>query len=673
MEFKEKPPDPGKPYYRTVKTSLASVLKLRDKQVVISEAACTVNKIVTRALLFIRLYLINKKDTVVDTTFVDTVFKTVCLQKAVGRPPSAKAKALRETLSEFYQEHFVALLPDGDEPLSYTYLNTVLDYAAVQVVTVFETNVKMHFVEYVEAYVNAAWQKDFLIDRIRRTRATKADREAGVRKLVATLRRIKNDLLNVGSEPFQSHVSYHAWIHQHKAIVLPSKTVYQMDLLYYDLQCSPQDYWPAMLRMTEAVEAAGKKVRNFCPLRTGVIPKHITLDTTTLVHLLYTKDFGLKSKLLTKGELVRNKEKIWATFFRTNMKLFESKDYRFNHMVDTDGVSCSVLLIRRDLYGKRAPKRKQAVVREQYIDDLTPEQNEALAPRKVVGIDPNMSDLLYCVNEDATKQFRYTQNQRRQETKAKKYQQIVLNEKNHTTIDGRTVVEWESDLSAHNRKTVSEDGFKGYIKEKLLVNSKVTSFFEDRIYRKLRLNTFYNTRKSEQWMLNRFEEMFGSKDDVVIGIGDWEQKKHRKYKEPTKGKGFRGLLRKAGYPVYLVDEFRTSCQCSHCQHEAAKCEKFRVRLDPNTKKPTEDRYLRLVHGLLACKTCGRTWNRDVNSSINIARLTRRSLDGRERPEYLSRKSPPPEADSAVASTAHNQNLHGLRCPNVEASSANQAF
>ncbi len=49
-----------------------------------------------------------------------------------------------ETLSTFYRRHFVPLLPADDEPLSYTYLSTVLDYASVQVVTAFENNIKMH-------------------------------------------------------------------------------------------------------------------------------------------------------------------------------------------------------------------------------------------------------------------------------------------------------------------------------------------------------------------------------------------------------------------------------------------------------------------------------------------------------------------------------------------------
>lgn len=111
----------------------------------------------------------------------------------------------------------------------------------------------------------------------------------------------------------------------------------------------------------------------------------------------------------------------------------------------------------------------------------------------------------------------------------------------------------------------------------------------------------------------------------------------------------RDLLKRAKYSVYLVDEFRTSCQCSHCQVEEAKCDKFRVRIDPNKKKSNENRHLRLVHGLLACQKCSRLWNRDVNSAINIAHLTSEILHGNNRPAYLSRK--PAEPDSVVTSTS----------------------
>jgi hypothetical protein len=69
---------------------------------------------------------------------------------------------------------------------------------------------------------------------------------------------------------------------------------------------------------------------------------------------------------------------------------------------------------------------------------------------------------------------------------------------------------------------------------------------------------------TEARLLARFNKPLGGPDETIVTIGDFEQRKHRKYKEPIKGKGFRTLFRKASYGVYLVDELRTSCPCSAC-------------------------------------------------------------------------------------------------------------
>lgn len=73
--------------------------------------------------------------------------------------------------------------------------------------------------------------------------------------------------------------------------------------------------------------------------------------------------------------------------------------------------------------------------------------------------------------------------------------------------------------------------------------------------------------------------------------GDWEQRKHRKFKEPTKGIGFRNMFCKSGFQVYLVDDFRTSCKCSNC--EGGECSKFREIRNP---KPTKNNSI-LSHSL----------------------------------------------------------------------------
>ena len=177
------------------------------------------------------------------------------------------------------------------------------------------------------------------------------------------------------------------------------------------------DYFPCMIFMMKNNENEDEKVHNVFPLRSEIIPKYIRLDTTTLVHLLMRKEQGIKSEYLTKGNLKKNEDKIWKFFFRTELKCFKKTEYSFHHMISTDGVTVSILLLRKDLVGKRLPRMKIKDSKELYIDELT-NYNE-LKNKKIVGIDAGKCDLIYCV--DGSKKdsnvFRYSQDQRRKETK----------------------------------------------------------------------------------------------------------------------------------------------------------------------------------------------------------------------------------------------------------------
>jgi hypothetical protein len=134
-------------------------------------------------------------------------------------------------------------------------------------------------------------------------------------------------------------------------------------------------------------------------------------------------------------------------------------------------------------------------------------------------------------------------------------------------------------------------------------------------------------------MINNFKKIFGKPEEVIITIGDWEQKKQMKYKEASKGVGMRKLFRQNNYKVYLVDEFRTSCMCSICKDETGRCEKFQIRENP---KPYKSGNI-LVHGLISCKNCFNVWNRDVNSATNIYRIAKNAINRLERPKYLCRE------------------------------------
>ena len=301
-------------------------------------------------------------------------------------------------------------------------------------------------------------------------------------------------------------------------------------------------------------------------------------------------------------------------------------------MIETDGISCSILMIRNDLIGKKV-KVKKGSNKEQYIDSLTKSERDKLDDKNIVAIDPGKNSILYCVDDDSkdANEFTYTQNQRRKECKTKKYDMIVKNLKKYK-IDGKDITEYETEISEFNRKSLNVDEYKKYLKKKNEVNYKICNFYRKKIFRKLKLNGYINRKRSEQIMITNFKKQFGSGKDTIVCIGDYEQKKHMKFKEPTKGVGMRSVLRKAGYKVYLVDEFRTSCRCAKC--EGGECKKFLMFQNP--KPDTEN--LILLHTLLRCKNeCG-IWNRDCNGAKNIHKISYNAVRGKERPKHLLRSN-----------------------------------
>jgi hypothetical protein len=649
---KEKPPE----FFKSIKTSLKSVLKHPELNTkIINDAVVKSNKIVIHTLQFLKLYLLdyyeNNNQTLPDISkeLINNSMKVVCGEKTEkrGKPPNKETIEMKDKLTTFYNQHYLPLTQN--DPIDYAGLNTTLDYLKEDVITMYENNIQLHYVEYVERYVNVVWKKKMIVDKIRKLGKTKMERDARIRTLCADLRKIKNDLLNVDNNQYQSNHHYHKWITQQKQHILPPKTKYEKNSVMYDLKCKTMDYLPCMIFMMKQVENDGESVNNVFPLRTEITPKYIRLDTTTLVNLLLRKEHGTRGFFKTNGELKKNEDKIWKFFFRTERKMFHKTGFSFHHMVSTDGIGLSILFLRDDLVGKKLPipTGKKRVSKELYIDEL--DDYSALRDKKVIGIDPGKSDLIYCV-DDASKDanvFRYSQDQRRKETKMKKYNNIILGMKTNK-IEEKTIIEYETELSHFNRKSLQITKFKEYIQEKNRINHILFRFYRKELFRKLKFGKYINIKRNEQKMISEFKKTYGNPENVVICIGDWEQRKQMKYKEPTLGKGMRTLFRKNNYSVFLVDEFRSSCKCSKC--DGGICEKFMVREHPNKKKNNDE--LRVIHGLLHCKNgCG-SWNRDRNGSSNIYKIAKNAINNIDRPSYLCRET----SNQSISTSAYNQTL-----------------
>lgn len=274
--------------------------------------------------------------------------------------------------------------------------------------------------------------------------------------------------------------------------------------VFYDLHCSPQDYLKPMLYMMKSIESVGQKLNNIFPLRSEIAPQHFRIDTVTLLYFCMTKDHGKVADYTRYGNLVEKADELWEFFFQTDMSCFLGKHTSFDHQIETDGVSCSILMKLTEQMGVRYKKQKTAKIkqREVYIDEI--EDCLTLRNKNVVAIDPNLSDLIYCVDSDQHDQikFRYTQDTRRKETKSKKYRNYLQTRKNEI-VAGKHVVKWEAELRVYNKKTTDFESFKKYVAKKNELNRRLAPFHNEYIFRKLKLGSYIRRQITENRLLKQ--------------------------------------------------------------------------------------------------------------------------------------------------------------------------
>lgn len=632
-----KPPDPkpleGKHIIAVKKTALNNIVG-KDPMIMerLQDAVLRTHTIVVHTTHFLKLYLLhlyhqNQPMPQLNVDFIAVCMRVVSnmppLEKRRGRPAKDSTKELTAELDTFYKEHYEPLLGKNPQEsrASLYRIGDMLQYEEKDIMKNIKNNIFMHFVDYCKEWVNKVFDLKATLKGIdEMDDLTEEEKKLTKRNFSIELRKVKDDLLTPLGTQYQSLDKYHKWLNLHKPKLI-FKDKLMKDSVHYDVVAKPLDYLPSMIHVCSELQAFDRYVHAI-PLRTSFIPSYVTFDTTTLIMLMVDDD-----ALSFRKKVKECKEDIWSAFFQTDNKAFRRKDYKFHGMIKTDGVGCSILFHRKDQNPEKLDDDNvDAMTKEKYIDDLT--DYESLQGKNVVGIDVGMDDILHCTDGELF--YRYTANQRRVQTKKKKYMRIVDDLKKETSIDGMTVKEWETVLSLYNKYTCSFGDFKNYLSQKLPLFNTLKQFYNEFLLRKLRWNSYINSQRSEDKMINQIKLKFGEPDKTIIAIGDWDQKSyHMPGKEPTKGKGMRKTLRRGGYEVYLVYEKKTSCTCHNCHGENKKC------LYRESHKPKNYGKIMQVHGLLRCNSvngCGSLWNRDVCGSLNIRYLAQEAIAGRERPE-----------------------------------------
>ena len=225
--------------------------------------------------------------------------------------------------------------------------------------------------------------------------------------------------------------------------------------------------------MNSVLEAQESKLFQPLPLRTNIIPKHILLDTASIISF-FCPEKDKEGNKVKKGDLLSNIKNnqfdIWNGVLNLNHKIFKNTHYQFHHQIQTDGISCSLLFIRKDLKDKKWGSRVPVLQEQNFytIEDCSLEQLETMKPKNIFGCDPGKKNLVYMVDEKG-KKLQYTSPQRKRESKAKTNQRILLVEKKKHRI-----IQKETELSVQNSKTVDYETFKLYLVEKDKLNKKTT-------------------------------------------------------------------------------------------------------------------------------------------------------------------------------------------------------
>ncbi len=580
--------------YKTFKIPLKTILLNRDTvQPVINNLVFEINDLVIHTYQFIRLYVLDKYTKNQPLPIIDETFILYCI-KTLGsrdnRGKKGKDTDLLETLDNFYKSEYQPLLNHEKTNLKNT--TFLLPYLATQIHTSLSNNIQEHFIQHFLRFINKT------------TNEITEDK--------ATLFQFKKNLMELST----TNEIFNQWKETHLSNILPTDI---KKSIHYDVKVKPFDYLKGMMYMNYVLEKQESKLFQPLPLRNNIIPKHIIIDTASLINL-FCPEKDKDGNKVKKGELLSNvkdnKNEVWCNFLDLKHRIFKNNHYQFHNQIQTDGISCCLLFIRKDLKDKKWGSRVPILQEQEFhtIEDLSKEQLDTLKDRNIVGCDPGKRSLVYMMDKNGNK-LQYTAPQRKRESKAKTNQRILLEEKQRNNI-----IEKETQLSLQNCKSVNYEKFKLYLIDKMKLNYETCYFYRRDTWRKMKFRQYSYGKKSIDIFLNKIKETFG--ENILIGYGNWSRSSQMKHFMPTMNKGLRKLIHKK-YDTITINECNTSKKCCDCNKD----------LDFYKDKEGNK-----VFRLLVCSNCVSCENkytvfrtRDANSSINIMKLTSCWIEKQERP------------------------------------------
>jgi hypothetical protein len=292
-------------------------LSSQEISTIINSAVKRTNFVVIKTYFLIRLWILktyhnNLVIPIITTETIRIAMRAIC-KKGKGNAPRGDNKILEEEFRVLFQ---FKSLEDKTNLASH-----IFPYCCITILTAIENNVKLHYIDYINHFVNAYFYHKF---------SNEIQNKEFKKQLKTELKALKVDLRD---NTIKCNEKYHEWLLVYRNRLVPSLDEGNKDI-YENMKCNPQKYLSYMIYMNLELEKLGCKMFQFFPLQTKIIPRYIPLDTSALVDLFISKYPNLYYKNITGL-----KDIIWKAFFNIKLK---KKHYVFNHAIVTDGYTASV-------------------------------------------------------------------------------------------------------------------------------------------------------------------------------------------------------------------------------------------------------------------------------------------------------------------------------------------
>ncbi|KAG0868071.1 hypothetical protein G6F16_008301 [Rhizopus arrhizus] len=583
----------------TIKTTIKNIWKPAYLQP-LYDLVHTTNLLVTHTFAFTKYIYLQELATnenfalnnFVTRDFFVEAFPSLVLSKG-GNSTRLKdtTKTHRRLISKYKEAYF--------EDASYTppnlpYAQQISLYECTKIQTACYNNIKAHFGNRLRGLVNKLFKKKEKAESLRgemqaNKSSSKAIKEAIRKKIYRPCNQVKlaiakKEMPEIGLLDDQSRMQSNGFLSSY-----PEDYTFQENSIYYYVMASPKNHFKAFSRLAELSEAE-------------------------------------------------------------QTKLFQ-KPLRFQGTLETDGVGVSIIKQNIDT-SRKLPKPNT----EKKLDGNQTEHTEGLGQAdlkstegKCVLIDPRRRDFMNCMKETSTVEEKqtliFTKNNRSKCSRNFRYlrkrtqpfvvqkAEAILSRSESNSVDSKKFVHSvKSQLYATylqimlQLKHISErlDDSK---KSKALVLAKemyrrpqqsnykktISTLLEKLQllpFRKLKFSSKLFFDQNDQKLVRSLKAKFGQ--DAVLVFGDWSAP-NVKYQEQTRSKGLIRMLKKNGFVVYLINEYKTSSHCPTCENEL---EKFKTVPNPRPyqrkKKPDV-----LCNGLLKCKSlsCQTTNHKNKKKTI----------------------------------------------------------